>query len=206
MRNTSRPGTRPVRLGRALASTALGLALLSAIPAQGHPADLMKPDRAGPIVRGDATLRDLRRWFGPPTARKQVRVGCERVVSARWGGGLRVYASREAADRPRDLRGEPAHRQRRARGAADAHAEGSARGEPRSATPAPVPGSPGRHPRRPHALPDRHGTGRRLPAGEGQGGTGRATRGVAFRVLLSRSAVTTGDRARRRGASDRGRL
>jgi hypothetical protein len=101
MRNTSRPGTRPVRLGRALASTALGLALLSAIPAQGHPADLMKPDRAGPIVRGDATLRDLRRWFGPPTARKQVRVGCERVVSARWGGGLRVYASRE---RPRAVR------------------------------------------------------------------------------------------------------
>lgn len=78
----------------ALAVSVAGVALVSTSPAQAHRLDLMKPNRAGPILRGETALRDLRRWFGPPTARKVIRVGCERVLSARWGRKLRVYASR----------------------------------------------------------------------------------------------------------------
>lgn len=69
--------------------------------AHAHQFDLMTPDRAGPIVRGETIMRDLREWFGRPTDRKLVRVGCERVISAGWDGELRVYAAREE---PRTVR------------------------------------------------------------------------------------------------------
>lgn len=67
---------------------------LGVAPAQAHPVDLMKPNRAGPIIRGETTMSELRAWFGRPTDRKIKRVGCVRVIRARWGSNLSVYASR----------------------------------------------------------------------------------------------------------------
>lgn len=59
--------------------------------AEAHPRDAMRPIKAGPIVRGQTTMADLRSWFGAPTRRTVVRVGCERVIRARWGRKLTVY-------------------------------------------------------------------------------------------------------------------
>jgi hypothetical protein len=67
---------------------------LGVTPAQAHPIDLMKPNRAGPIIRGETTIAELRAWFGRPTGRTIERVGCVRVIRARWGSELTVYASR----------------------------------------------------------------------------------------------------------------
>jgi hypothetical protein len=70
-----------------------GIALVAARPAQAHQRDVMTPNRAGPIVRSETTLWQLRRWFGPPTARRVVRVGCVDVIRARWDDDLAVYAT-----------------------------------------------------------------------------------------------------------------
>lgn len=79
-----------------LTAVVLGATLVATTPATAHRADLMTPTKAGPIQRGQTTMRQMRRWFGPPTARKVVRVGCVRVIRARWSNKLRVYASRGA--------------------------------------------------------------------------------------------------------------
>jgi hypothetical protein len=84
----------------ALAGGLLCIAAVGVAPAQAHRRDLMTPSSAGPIVRGETTLHDLREWFGSPTQQKDVRVGCEQVISAGWDGALRVYAARE---RPRTV-------------------------------------------------------------------------------------------------------
>jgi hypothetical protein len=68
--------------------------VLDVAPVQAHPIDLMKPNRAGPIIRGETTIAELRAWFGRPTDRQIKRVGCVRVIRARWGSKLKVYASR----------------------------------------------------------------------------------------------------------------
>lgn len=83
-----------VDLPSVLLTVLLWTGALGAAPAQGHLIDLMTPNRAGPIVRGATTMGDLRGWFGRPTDRKVIRVGCVRVISAGWGSKLRVYASR----------------------------------------------------------------------------------------------------------------
>ena len=72
----------------------LGVSALDATPARAHRIDLVTPNRAGPIVRGETTMGDMRGWFGRPTVRRMTRVGCVQVVSATWGSKLRVYASR----------------------------------------------------------------------------------------------------------------
>lgn len=101
MRTTSGPRRRrrsgvAAVLTAALLSAIVGFVAIGTAPASAHRLDLMKPDRAGPIVRGETTLRDLRGWFGPPTARKVIDVGCQQVIRARWSGRLTVYAYPEA--------------------------------------------------------------------------------------------------------------
>jgi hypothetical protein len=59
-----------------------------------HPRDEMWPGKAGPIIRTETTLSELREWFGPPNSRRVVRVACIRVIRARWNG-LQVYAERD---------------------------------------------------------------------------------------------------------------
>jgi hypothetical protein len=70
------------------------VAAFVATPANAHRVDAMTPRRAGPIVRGETRMRNLRGWFGAPTNRKLVQVGCVRVIRARRGSKLTVYASR----------------------------------------------------------------------------------------------------------------
>lgn len=89
------------RLVWVVAATMLWVTGIGIAPAQAHRLDRVTPHRAGPIVRGETTMRELRAWFSGPTHRKVVRVGCERVISAGWDGKLRVYAARE---RPRTVR------------------------------------------------------------------------------------------------------
>jgi hypothetical protein len=59
-----------------------------------HPRDEMWPNKAGPIIRGNTPIAELREWFGPPDSRRVVRVACIRVVRVRWDG-LKVYAERD---------------------------------------------------------------------------------------------------------------
>jgi hypothetical protein len=66
-------------------------------PASAHPRDLMRPANAGPIRRGETTMDQMRDWFGRPSGRQVVMVGCERVIRARWGRKLMVYAGRDEA-------------------------------------------------------------------------------------------------------------
>lgn len=68
--------------------------------ATAHPRDEMWPGKAGPIIRNETTLSELRDWFGPPNSRRVVRVACVRVIRMRWDG-LQVYAER-AGDRAVD--------------------------------------------------------------------------------------------------------
>jgi len=62
--------------------------------ASAHPPDEMWPGKAGPIIRGETTMSELRDWFGEPDSRRVIRVHCIRVVRAKWDG-LRVYAERD---------------------------------------------------------------------------------------------------------------
>lgn len=89
------------RLIRVVAATMLCVIGIGMAPGQAHRLDRVTAHRAGPIVRGETTMRELRTWFGGPTHWKVVRVGCERVISAGWDGELRVYAAR---GRPRTVR------------------------------------------------------------------------------------------------------
>jgi hypothetical protein len=70
---------------------ASNLAVMGGVTA--HPRDEVWPGRAGPIVRGETTMPELRSWFGEPHSRRVVRVGCVRVLRARWRG-LKVYVYR----------------------------------------------------------------------------------------------------------------
>jgi len=62
--------------------------------ASAHPRDEMWPGKAGPIIRNETTMSELREWFGPPDSRRVVRVACIRVVRTRWDG-LQVYTERD---------------------------------------------------------------------------------------------------------------
>ncbi len=74
---------------------AVGAALvLGATPATAHPRDLMTPNRAGPIVRNETTMAQLRDWFGAPDDQTTTEVGCVTVLKSRWGRGVTVLTSR----------------------------------------------------------------------------------------------------------------
>lgn len=88
------------RLLSAAAAAMLWVCGIGMAPAQAHRLDRVTPHRAGPIVRGETTMRELREWFGDPSRRKTVPLGCERVVSAGWNRKVRVYSTRE---RPRTV-------------------------------------------------------------------------------------------------------
>jgi hypothetical protein len=90
MEDSMRRGTALIVIGFVLAGSGSALA---------HKADLMNTHRAGPIVRNETTMAELRSWFGPPDDVRSKRVGCVRVTKARWNEGVTVYASRGGATR-----------------------------------------------------------------------------------------------------------
>jgi hypothetical protein len=71
----------------------VGSGLTAMGEAVAHPRDEMWPGKAGPIIRDETTMSELRDWFGAPNSRKVVRVACSRVIRARWPG-LKVYVWR----------------------------------------------------------------------------------------------------------------
>jgi hypothetical protein len=84
-----------LRIVVAFAVVCSGFVVAQAATAQGP--ELIKPSKAGPIVREETTLAELRDWFGPPTVRRTVTVACSRVIKARWGRRLQVFAWRDEA-------------------------------------------------------------------------------------------------------------
>lgn len=73
-----------------VAGTAAAL-IIGSLPAIAHDADLMKPTRAGPIIRGRTTIQEMRDWFGEPTSRKVIRVACVRVRRVKWRDDIKAY-------------------------------------------------------------------------------------------------------------------
>ncbi|MGH2751968.1 MAG: hypothetical protein ACRDK3_14020 [Actinomycetota bacterium] len=82
------------RIRIALLVGLVGSMLAPAGQASAHPSDAIRPTKAGPIIRQETTMAELREWFGEPDVRKKIRVGCVRVIKARWGDQLVVYAAR----------------------------------------------------------------------------------------------------------------
>jgi hypothetical protein len=78
-----------------LASFVACSGLVAAGAARAGDLDLIRPVSAGPIVREETTLAQLRDWFGAPTVRRPVTVACSRVTKVRWGRRLEVYAWRD---------------------------------------------------------------------------------------------------------------
>jgi hypothetical protein len=83
---------RGTRIAMVVALVAASVAIGTG--AQAHRGEDVTASKAGPILRGTTTMSEMRDWFGTPTARKVVRVGCIRVLRARWGDDLKVYAPR----------------------------------------------------------------------------------------------------------------
>jgi hypothetical protein len=82
-----------------LAFVMAGGSLVVAGAAMAHDIDLIRPAKAGPIVREETTLAQMRDWFGAPSVRRPVTVACSRVTKARWGRRLQVYAWRDEGRR-----------------------------------------------------------------------------------------------------------
>jgi hypothetical protein len=83
-----------VRRRRTLGLTALVMTLvvLGAAPASARLVEEIRAGRRiGPIRLGATTLSDTRAWFGEPTARRRVQLGCIRAIRARWGRRLVVF-------------------------------------------------------------------------------------------------------------------
>ncbi len=92
-------------------------ASLAALPAVGHPTDSVRAGRRlGPIRFGETTLSRAIAWFGAPTQRRRVRLGCIHAIQARWGEKLVVFftTGRQAENR-RAIEGEVARRSLRSR-------------------------------------------------------------------------------------------
>lgn len=83
---------RGTRIAMVVALVAVSVAIGTS--ALAHRGEDVTPAKAGPIVRGTTTMSEMREWFGNPTARKVVRVGCIRALRARWGNDLKVFAPR----------------------------------------------------------------------------------------------------------------
>lgn len=72
--------------------TSLLVVAMVAGPAAARPVDLVKAGtRLGPIRFFETTLGETKSWFGAPTARRKVRLGCIRAIKARWGQRLLVF-------------------------------------------------------------------------------------------------------------------
>jgi hypothetical protein len=84
---------KSLRIALTVAMVSSGVVVAGAATADGP--DVIRPAKAGPIVREETTLAQLRDWFGAPTVRRPVTVACSRVTKARWGRRLQVYAWRD---------------------------------------------------------------------------------------------------------------
>jgi len=70
---------------KTLITGAIALSLLVGPAAQAHEKDLITAKGlVGPIRVNETTTSEMREMFGPPKARKIVRIGCSRVVKLRW--------------------------------------------------------------------------------------------------------------------------
>jgi hypothetical protein len=85
--------TRAFRVGLAMVCAALVLvALLPVNRAAAHPRDaIVAGKRIGPVRLGTTTLRRAKAFFGEPTVRKRVPLGCIRAIKARWGRKLTLF-------------------------------------------------------------------------------------------------------------------
>ena len=93
-----------LRIALAVAIVSSGFVVAGAATA--HNPDVIRPAKAGPIMREETTLAELRDWFGRPTVRRTMTVACSRVTKARWGRRLQVFAWRDE-DRHVSLGGLP---------------------------------------------------------------------------------------------------
>jgi hypothetical protein len=82
-----------------LAVAVIAVIVVGTAPAFAHKADLMNPHRAGPIIRNETTMAEMRDWFGAPNDTRTKRVGCVRVTQARWNEGVLAYVSRGGSPR-----------------------------------------------------------------------------------------------------------
>ncbi len=82
-----------LRIVLAVAIACSGFVVAGAATA--HNPDVIRPAKAGPIVREETTLAQLRDWFGTPTVHRPVMIACSRVTKARWGRRLQVFAWRD---------------------------------------------------------------------------------------------------------------
>jgi hypothetical protein len=75
----------------------IAAAMLIALPlmapsASAAPMDQIRANkRIGPIRFGDTTMREAKSWFGAPTSRRRMRLGCIRAIRVRWGRKLEVF-------------------------------------------------------------------------------------------------------------------
>ena len=77
---------------KCLVGASLALVALTAAPAVGRPVDLVKAGRRlGPIRLFETTLGEAKSWFGAPSVRRRVRLGCIRALEVKWGKKLLVY-------------------------------------------------------------------------------------------------------------------
>jgi hypothetical protein len=82
-----------------IAASVIAFTVAGTVPALAHKADLMNPHRAGPIVRNETTMAEMRDWFGAPSDRTTKMVGCVRLTKVRWNEGVTAYTSRGGAPR-----------------------------------------------------------------------------------------------------------
>jgi hypothetical protein len=72
-------------------SMVLGLTL-TATHAGAHRIDKIRAGRRlGPVRFGHTSIKEAKGWFGQPTNRKPVQLGCIKAVKVRWGERLVVY-------------------------------------------------------------------------------------------------------------------
>jgi hypothetical protein len=82
---------------RCVGMVTIGVAISVLIPgvSVAHKADLFTANRAGPIKVGKTTLSEAKDWFGEPTKRRRVIVGCQvKLLKVKWGNYLKIYFSR----------------------------------------------------------------------------------------------------------------
>jgi hypothetical protein len=85
----------PCRSRRLVAISCTALILTALWPVTGaraHPQDVITAGRRiGPIHFGTTSLRRAKAFFGEPTVRKRVPLGCIRAIKARWGRKLTLF-------------------------------------------------------------------------------------------------------------------